>query len=163
MNEDSLLSIFNDYKPIDVDYNALVNHSWGTKVIETSKKFWDDLGFTLGMNEQKSEECAIAFDNFAYRLINGELESLNDHYKNDYGYDLERIGFPLIRRIISCTTNFDIDDFINYLWDLDFDLASEIVVDLNHLSDTILPKLDKEDVVVRIISKSLINKFENID
>lgn len=162
MSNHKILSILGDYDPTNIDYNILVNNFWGEAIIRTAKMFWKKLNLTDGLKEQKAEECAIIFDNLVYKIINDELENLIRHYKDECGVDLEVIIFPLAKRIINNIYNFDVDDFIEFLWNLDLELFSETIDNIILLNDSDNEAHDREAEVVDLLIKIFTNKFRKI-
>lgn len=155
--------LYGDYKPIDIDYNVLTNHFWGDMVIKDSFNFWKNIGFISGMDSQKAEECAIAYDNITVKFKNGELGDLTQKIYFEFGFDFETIVFPLIRGIINKTSNFDIDDFIDYLRDMDYEVVEDAIDDFNLLIDGTKFSKDYELELITLLSKILVIKFNELD
>lgn len=149
-----------EYKATRLEYHTLLNHFWGTEVIKTCKKYWDKFGFNEGLSEQKAEEFSVTLDNLTLMLINDELKNLIDLYRKE-DIDLETLLFPLIRVIVEHTDNFDMDDLIDYLWELDVDMLKLTNDNLILLKYNNLNNADIEAELAKLMSDIFIFKFNN--
>lgn len=136
------------------------NFMYGTEVIKTCKKYWDKFGFNEGLSEQKAEEFSVTLDNLTLMLINDELKNLIDLYRKE-DIDLETLLFPLIRVIVEHTDNFDMDDLIDYLWELDVDMLKLTNDNLILLKYNNLNNADIEAELTKLMSDIFIFKFNN--
>lgn len=152
-----------DYKPIDIDYTILLNHFWGESVIKDSYKFWDKLGFIEGMKKQKAEECSIAYDNLTYMFEHGYLDKLSYLFKDMFDIDFEVMAYPLIRRIIEHTSNFDIDDFLEYLEGMDYEMVEDVLDEFNLLAYDSTYHKDYDVELTDLLSKIIVAKFNNLE
>lgn len=149
-----------EYRATRLEYYTLLNHFWGTEVIKTCKKYWDKFGFNEGLSEQKAEEFSVTLDNLTLMLINDELKNLIDLYRKE-DIDLETLLFPLIRVIVEHTDNFDMDDLIDYLWELDIDMLKLTNDNLILLKYNNLNNADIEAELTKLMSDIFIFKFNN--
>jgi hypothetical protein len=133
---------------------------YGTEVIKTCKKYWDKFGFNEGLSEQKAEEFSVILDNLTLMLINDELKNLIDLYRKE-DIDLETLLFPLIRVIVEHTDNFDMDELIDYLWELDLDMLKLTNDNLLLLKYNNLNNADIEAELTKLMSDIFVFKFNN--
>ena len=136
------------------------NFMYGTEVIKTCKKYWDKFGFNEGLSEQKAEEFSVILDNLTLMLINDELKNLIDLYRKE-DIDLETLLFPLIRVIVEHTDNFDMDELIDYLWELDLDMLKLTNDNLLLLKYNNLNNADIEAELTKLMSDIFVFKFNN--
>lgn len=162
-----------------LSYNELKNWVVGEAVIKEAISHWEPLGFLDGLNSNKKEELAIAFDNVAHDIIYEADDitrlikryNFNCYLPDNFSekvedevtvFDLTNSIFPVLRRVICGASNtdsngidnFDYKKFVEYLDELSF-LA------INY-DEYPFKNVDIEAEFIAVLSNAIISLFKNL-
>ncbi len=107
-------------------YEQLKGLEAGKAVIKDAVNRWEQIGFLEGIeNEAKKEVLAVTLDNIAHDLVTENERMIKIKKKYDFNcaqdddtklsIPFDVMVFPLARRVICKTHNFNYDEFLTYL------------------------------------------------